>query len=318
MAQAKAGDEHAFAGLVRPLRDELVIHAYRMLGSLTEAEDCVQESLTRAWRGLGGYEENGTFRAWLYRIVTNRCLTALGRSWPRELPADLSNADAREVRWLEPLPDSRMAYTTNLDPEARAMALESVELAFLAAIQQMPPRQRAVLLLRDVLGFTTNESALLLDMSVPAINSALQRARRLRDARTPTRSVARPSEVRDAARRYVKAWEAADVEGIVSMLVEEARYSMPPLPQVFTGAEAIREFLLSGPLQRPEQRWRFLPAYANGQVAFGTYLWDGDARAYLSAGLDLVSFTPAGQVTEVVSFLEADFAAHDLPDRLFR
>ncbi len=315
VARARQGDEDAFGALVGPYRAELLVHGYRMLGSLTEAEDCVQEAMMRAWRSLGSYEDRGTIRAWLYRIVTNRCLTALEKIGRRELPASLDGDVTGEVLWLEPLPGSRMGYTEDLDPESRLLALESVELAFVTAIQQLPARQRAVLILRDVLSFTAAETADLLGMTVPAVNSALQRAKRQRELTVQARS-GDVTEAQETARRYLRAWEAADVDAIVSMLAEDARYSMPPLQQVFVGVEAIRDFLLSGPLRRTGQSWRFLPTQANGQIAFGTYLRDAESGAHEPAGLDILSFTPAGQIAEVVSFLDADFTTFGLPSRL--
>ncbi|NDO78934.1 sigma-70 family RNA polymerase sigma factor [Kocuria indica] len=312
VSRARQGDEDAFGALVGPHRDELLVHGYRMLGSLAEAEDCVQEALTRAWRSLGSYEERGTFRAWLYRIMTNRCLTVLDQIGRRELPTTLEGDTTDDGSWLEPLPGSRMRYIEDLDPESRLLALEGVELAFVAAIQRLPARQRAVLILRDVLSFTAAETGDLLDMTVPAVNSALQRAKRQQDPKMQAR-VVDFTEAQETARRYLRAWEAADVDAIVSMLAEDARYSMPPLRQVFIGAEAIRGFLLAGPLQRSDQSWRFLPAQANGQIAFGTYLWNAEADAHEPAGLDVISFTPTGSITEVVSFLEADFSAFGLP-----
>lgn len=316
VARALRGDEDAFADLVGPHRNELLVHGYCMLGSLAEAEDCVQETMTRAWRSLANYEERGTIRAWLYRIMTNRCLTALEKLGRRELPASFdADSPREEIQWLEPLPGSRLEYTEDLNPESRVLALEGVELAFVAAIQRLPARQRAVLLLRDVLSFTAVETAELLDMTVPAVNSALQRAKRQRDTTVQARPVD-VNEVQETARRYLRAWEAADVDAIVSMLAEDARYSMPPLRQVFVGVEEIRGFLLSGPLQRSGQSWRFLPTQANGQIAFGTYLRDAGDRAHEPAGLDIISFTPAGQIGEVVSFLDADFTKFGLPTRL--
>ena len=321
LARARAGDEHAFAGLVEPLRDELAAHCYRMLGSFDEAEDAVQETLTRAWRSLDGFEDRGSIRPWLYKIATNRCLTLLGRAGRhRELPTDLTPgaAPSAEVRWLGPYPDQRMGFTADLDPEARSIAWESMELAFVAALQHLPARQRAVLLLREVLGYSAGETAELLDMTVPGVNSALQRARKTRDEHLPRagrgdvgRAVSEV-EVRDLARRYAAAWEAGDVDAIVAMLTDDARYSMPPVPAVYDGRQSIRTFLSEGPLTR---RWRFLPARANGRLAFGTYMWEDDESAYLPAGLDVVVLTSDG-VAEVVSFLDAAFAPFGLPERL--
>lgn len=315
VARAREGDADAFGALVGPHRDELLVHGYRMLGSLTDAEDCVQDALTRAWRTMGRYEERGTIRAWLYRIVTNRCLTAVERAGRRALPTGLDDDTTGEILWLEPLPGSRTAYTADLDPESRLLALEGVELAFVTAIQRLPSRQRAVLILRDVLSFTAAETADLLDTTVPAVNSALQRAKRSRDHQTQARAVD-AERAQETARRYLHAWEASDVDAIVSMLAEDARYSMPPLRQVFIGAEAIRGFLRTGPFGRSDPSWRFLPTQANGQVAFGTYLADAESDAYEPAGLDVIAFTGTGDIAEVVSFLDADFRTFGLPPRL--
>lgn len=318
LARARAGDEHAFARLVGPLLDELAAHCYRMLGSYHEAEDAVQETLARAWQSLAKYEDRGTFRAWLYKIATNRCLTYLGAAARRrELPADLTPgaAASAEVLWLGPYPDSRMRFTAGLDPEASSLAWESMELAFVAALQHLPARQRAVLLLREVLDYSASETAQLLDTTVPGVNSALQRARKTRDELLP--KAARETavgdvEVRGLARRYAAAWEAGDIDTIVAMLAEDARYSMPPLPAVYVGRPDIREFLRDGPLT---SRWRFLPARANGSLAFGTYLWDEHEQAFVPGGLDVLSVR-SGQVSEVISFLDAHLPTFDLPDRL--
>ncbi|GII28588.1 RNA polymerase sigma factor [Planotetraspora mira] len=321
LGRARTGDEDAFAVLVEPLRDELTAHCYRMLGSFDDAEDAVQETLTRAWRSLARFEDRGSFRAWLYKIATNRCLTLLGKAGRRrELPTDLTPGGAApaEVLWLGPYPDHRMRFTAGLDPEARALAWESMEIAFVAALQHLPARQRAVLLLREVLEYSAGETAKLLNTTVPSVNAALQRARRTRDEHLPRagRGTAGPGAdeigVRDIARRYAAAWEAGDVEAIVAMVTDDVRYSMPPVPAVYVGREGIREFLSEGPLTR---RWRFLPVRANGGLAFGTYMWDDQESAYLAAGLDLV-ILKADKVAEVISFLDAGFSAFGLPERL--
>jgi RNA polymerase sigma-70 factor (TIGR02960 family) len=312
--------EAEFAAAVDPFRGEVTAHCYRMLGSLVDAEDAVQETWLRAWQAWPGFEprlddRERSVRAWLHKIATNRCLTFLGRTARRELPAAVTpeTTSAQEVQWLEPLPDNRMAYADRLDPADRLVAWESVELAFLVALQQLPARQRAALLLREVLGYSAAEVAGLLDTSVASVNSALQRARTLRDRLTTRPAPDRTSsETARLARRYAAAWEAGDVDAIVAMLADDARYSMPPLPEWYAGRAAIREFLVTGPLA---SRWRFLPASANGMPAFGTYMWDG--TAYVPKGLDVLMVSD-GAVHEVVSFLDADFAPFDLPPRITR
>jgi RNA polymerase sigma-70 factor (TIGR02960 family) len=309
LTAARSGDADAFERLVGPYRGELLAHCYRMLGSLHDAEDAVQESLVRAWRGIGGLDERGFVRAWLYKIATNRCLTALDRSGRRELPFDvLPGTPEAEVTWLEPYPDQ--------SPEASYLAKESVELAFVAALQHLSALQRAALILREVLGFSAAEVAGQLDTSTAAVNSALQRARKV----IGTTGVSQQSVLRDLGEdgveeivtSWMTAWQAGDVDGIVAMLADDARYSMPPLPQWYHGPEAIRAFLAGGPLL---SRWRFLPTTANGQLAFGTYLWDDAAGAYIPGGLDVLAIRD-GRVAEIVAFLSADLTDFGLPASL--
>jgi RNA polymerase sigma-70 factor (TIGR02960 family) len=309
LTAARSGDADAFERLVGPYRGELLAHCYRMLGSLHDAEDAVQESLVRAWRGIGGLDERGFVRAWLYKIATNRCLTALDRSGRRELPFDvLPGTPEAEVTWLEPYPDQ--------SPEASYLAKESVELAFVAALQHLSALQRAALILREVLGFSAAEVAGQLDTSTAAVNSALQRARKV----IGTTGVSQQSVLRDLGQdgteeivtSWMTAWQAGDVDGIVAMLADDARYSMPPLPQWYHGPEAIRAFLAGGPLL---SRWRFLPTTANGQLAFGTYLWDDAAGAYIPGGLDVLAIRD-GRVAEIVAFLSADLTDFGLPASL--
>jgi RNA polymerase sigma-70 factor (ECF subfamily) len=306
---ARAGDADAFEHLVGPYRAELVAHCYRMLGSLHDAEDAVQDSMVRAWRSVGRLDERGFVRAWLYKIATNRCLTAAGRSSRRELPTDVLPATAgTEISWLEPYPD--------VSPETHYLARESVELAFVAALQHLSAIQRAALILRDVLGFSAAEVAELLDTSTAAVNSALQRARKVIDSPgTSQQTVLRelgPDGVDELVGRWAAAWHEGDVDAIVAMLAEDARFSMPPLPEWYRGADAIRAFLEQGPLQ---SQWRFLPTTANGQLAFGTYLRDDGAGAFVPGGLDVLTIRD-GRVAEVVAFLAADLTSFGLPASL--
>lgn len=312
---APSGDAE-FEAAVEPFRAEVVAHCYRMLGSLADAEDVVQESWLRAWKAWPRFtpnldDERRSVRAWLHRIATNRCLSLLGgKQRKRELPTEMTpGAAAQEVLWLEPLPDSRIAYADRLAPAERVVARESLELAFVAALQRMPAKQRAVLLLREVLGYSAAEVAELLDTTVPAVNSAMQRSvaqRQLlaRDERVPS------VEIDDIARRYAAAWESGDVNAIVSMLAEDAHYSMPPWPEWFAGRESIRGFLRDGPLRSP---WRFVRTGANGMLTFATYMWDGSS--FGQKGLDVLTVRD-GVISEVVSFLDADFPDFGLPRRL--
>jgi RNA polymerase sigma-70 factor, ECF subfamily len=306
---ARAGDASAFEELVAPYRAELRTHCYLMLGSLHDAEDAVQESLVRAWRSVGSLDERGFVRAWLYKIATNRCLTAIGQRGRRELPVDVTpGTPATEISWLEPYP--------GISPEERYLARESVELAFAAALQHLSAMQRAALILREVLGFSAAEVAGQLGTSIASVNSALQRARKAIGSAAPTQqSVLRDlgdAAVADVVTRWADAWQAGDVDAIVAMLAADARYSMPPLPAWYRGKDEIRAFLLRGPLR---SRWRFLPTTANGQLAFGTYMWDDAAGAYVPGGLDVLTLLD-GRVAEITAFLTADLTRFGLPPRI--
>ena len=256
LQRARAGDEQAFRELTDPYRRELQVHCYRMLGSLTDAEDMLQETLLAAWRGLAGFQERSSLRSWLYRIATNQCLNALraaGRRIPAEpVPPFQPPEPTRrgEITWLQPYPDYLLEgiADTAPGPEARYQASEAIELAFVAGLQRMPPRQAATLVLRDVLGFATHEVATMLDTSQTAVKGTLQRARaaldqhrdEARHGRTP-----RPGSAteRALARRFADAYVAADIDGVVALLTDDAWLSMPPAPHQYHGIAAIRSFL---------------------------------------------------------------------------
>ena len=287
-AAAVAGDRDAFAMVVARYRRELEVHAYRMLGSAEDTEDIVQETLLRAWRRRETFRGRSTVRAWLYGIATNACLDALeGRSrrllpFSVAAPADPTAvpAPASELGWLDPYPDRLLDEVVDgADrPDEAIVARETIELAFLAAIQYLPPRQRAVLILRDVLGWSARETAAMVDTSVVAGNSALQRARetlrlQLTEQRTDwARPAARGADERSLLEQYMHAWDRADVDGLVALLSEEARISMPPTPAWYSGRDAIRTFLERYPMAPTASRHIHVPTRANRQPAFAVFL----------------------------------------------
>ncbi len=289
LSRARAGDGDAFRELTDPYRRELQLHCYRILGSVQDAEDVLQETLLAAWRGLDRFEERASVRAWLYRVATNRSLNALrdtGRRPHRpphsagrgfEAPEPTRRA---EPIWLEPYPDPLLEDLpdTSPGPEARYEAREALALAFVAGLQHLPPRQRAVLVLRDVLGFRAAEVAGMLDSSEVSVNSALQRARAALDARLPGRDrerapLPRSPRERTLVGRFVDAFESADVERVVALLTADAWLTMPPEPLEYQGHAAIARFFL-------DRSWwgvravRLVPTRANNQPAFGYYLQD--------------------------------------------
>jgi RNA polymerase sigma-70 factor (ECF subfamily) len=302
---ARAGDENAFRELVDPYRGELQLHCYRILGSLQDAEDAVQETLLAAWRGLEGFEGRASVRAWLYRIATNRCLNALrdrGRR-PQEVPSMVEPPEpTRRVEpfWLEPYPDVLLEglADTAPGPEARYEATESVGLAFLASLQHLPPRQRAVLVLRDVLGFHTAEVAEMLDSSEASVKGALQRARTTLGERLPAGGreralLPRSSREREMVGRFAAAVERGDTEGVVSLLTDDAWLTMPPEPYEYQGGQAIARFLDDRAARRGAHL-RLVPTRANGQPAFGCYLPDAQAPIARAYGLMVLTLSDDG------------------------
>ena len=314
---ARGGDEDAFRRLVEPHRRELHAHCYRMLGSLHDAEDALQDTLLRAWRGLSRLEERGLLRPWLYKIATNVCLDTIARRPKRVLPVDYGPAadphdgpgePVVESVWLEPYPDERLGLEDGFAaPEARYEQREGVELAFVAALQNLPATQRAALILREVLGFSAREAAELLDTTVASVNSALQRARKAVDERLPEQSQQatlralgdeRLAEIVDG---YVEAWQRGDVEAVVGMLTEDATFAMPPLRTWFRGHDAIAVFLAGWPLSG-NWRWRVQRARANGQEALAFYTWDPDEDAYLPFALNLLTLR-GERISDVTAFV---------------
>ena len=288
LAAAQGGDEQAFERLTAPLRRELFLHCYRMLGSLHDADDALQETLLRTWNALGGFEPRAPLRAWAYRIATNVCLTALARRSPE----------------LEPLPDRLLDEhgPAEAGPETHAERRETVELAFMAAVHALPPRQRAVLLLRDVLGWSAKEAAEVLETSVAGANSALQRARATLEREREAGRLTRPhvpipnAGERELVRRFIESWQASDVDGLVRLLADDALLTMPPQPVRAEGREAVGEFLRTRPAGGRLERFRLVATRANGQPAVGLYL-DGEAHAVMA-----LSLTADGEIAALTRF----------------
>jgi len=291
LARAREGDGEAFRQLVEPHRHELQVHCYRVLGSLADAEDMLQETLLAAWQGLPGFQGRASLRSWLYRIATNRCLNWL-RSARRRPAGDWPVLDVEppepsrlgEVTWLEPYPDVLLDGAGEPGPEARYEMREAISLAFVTALQLLPPRQRAILILRDVLGFRAAEVADVLETTEESVTSALKRARATLSRDLPETDRPQPPKSADEQRllaKFIDAWERADVEGIVSLMNEDAWLRMPPVPLEYQGLGPIGRFL-TAVVFRQGRRYRLVPTRANGQPAFGVYVADrtsGIARA---------------------------------------
>ncbi len=322
---ARAGDEEAFRRLVEAHRPELHAHCYRMLGSVHDAEDALQEAMLRAWRGLARFEGRSSLRSWLYRIATNTCLDTIAKRPKRVLPIDYGPPrdphdgpllPLAESVWVEPYPDEALGLEEGrAAPEARYEQREAVELAFIAALQHLPPNQRAVLILREVLGFSAREVAGILDTTTASVNSALQRARKATEERLPERSQQATLRslgddgVREVVQSYVDAWDRGDIEAVVAMLTEDANFSMPPAPSWHKGSEALAAFLEVGPLSG-DWRWRHLPVRANGQPALAFYSWDEAAAAYLPFALNVLTVRD-GLISDVTAFIARSTEASD-------
>jgi RNA polymerase sigma-70 factor, ECF subfamily len=323
LAAAKRGDEGAFERLIQPYRGELQAHAYRIVGSLHDAEDATQEAMLRAWRGIGRFEGRSSLRTWLYTITTNSSLRLIERRPKRVLPIEFGPpADPHgevgkpllESAWVEPYPDERLAAQgTAFSPEARYEQRESVELAFTAAMQHLPALQRAALIMTDVLGFSPGEVADALEATPASIYSALQRARKATEERLPGASQQEMREqagddcIKEMVDRFMEAWENADVGEISSLLTADCDLVMPPWAEWFQGRDAVLEFLPRGPL-RPGRRWKAVATHANGQPAFGAY-WADDEGALHAEGIVVLSFSAEGQVSQIACFRDPDLLA---------
>jgi RNA polymerase sigma-70 factor, ECF subfamily len=328
---ARRGDQSAFTELVAPHRAALSAHCYRMLGSFHDAEDALQETLLNAWRALPRFEGRSSLKSWLYRIATNACLKTIERRPRRVLPIDYGAAADPHDRlapplvesvWIEPYPELGGELEGSLaSPEARYEQRESVELAFVAALQLIPARQRAVLVLRDVLGFSAREAAETLQMTPGAVDAALQRAHKTVDERLPARSQQATlhglgdERLREIVEGFVDAWERADVDAVVAMLAHDATIAMPPRPTWYRGRVAAASFLRSVALA-PGMHWRLRPVSANGQIAFAEY-----RRAQTTGGLvptAVIVLTLSGDlIADIPAFRSPElFSGFGLPDEL--
>ena len=323
LTEARAGDHEAFAALTAPFQRELEVHCYRLLGSRQDAEDALQETLVAAWRGLATFEERATLRTWLYRIATNRCLDAKRRAARRpakawDIPgvALLPPSGREEVTWLEPYPDRRLTDLADdaLGPAARFDQRESVSLAFVTALQLLPPRQVAVLVLRDVLGFPARDVAVMMDATVESVTSALKRARATLEHRMPRPAgqKAQSPDEHAIVERFARAWEAADPDAVVALLTNDAFMTMPPMPYRYDGRALIKAFCAA--LFTGGRRFHLVPTRANGQPAFGAYLAtaSGDQPA---VGLYVLTISD-DRISALTRFEPVALASFGLTDRI--
>ena len=331
LAAAKQGDEDAFGRLVAGYRRELLAHAYRILGSAADAEDALQDALLGAWRGLARFEGRSSLRSWLYTVTTNASLKAIRRRPRRVLPIDYGPAaDPHEPHpdrlaesvWIEPYPDEQLFVEDEAaSPEARYELRESVELAFVAALQHLPPRQRAVLILRDVLGFSAREAAEVLETTSISVDSALQRAHKTVEQRLPEQSqqatlrTLDDAELRRIVDGYMQAMESADVPAIAAMVADDVALSMPPLPSWYSGRDALATFLAEQARLGDWSR-RMLATRANGQPAAAHYVWDEDAEAFVPHAIHVLGLRD-GRIADITVFvLPESFARFGLPERI--
>jgi RNA polymerase sigma-70 factor, ECF subfamily len=333
LAAAKRGDEDAFGRLVAPFRRELQAHAYRMLGSAADAEDALQDALLGAWRGLARFEERSSLRSWLYTITTNASLKAIRRRPKRVLPVDYGPAaDPHEPHgeplvesvWIEPIPDEHVVDDEAASPEARYEQRESVELAFVAALQHLPARQRAVLILRDVLGFSAREAADMLDTTSVSVDSALQRAHKTVDERLPDQSQQtalrsiEDDELRRIVDAYMMAFESSDITALAELLADEATLAMPPLREWYAGRDAVAAYFqgVRDANRLKDGYRRLIPTRANGQAAAAHYVWDEDAQAFLPHGIHVLGLR-GDRISELICFITPKaFDPFDLPQRI--
>jgi RNA polymerase sigma-70 factor (TIGR02960 family) len=313
IGRARAGDNDAFEALTQPHRRELQVHCYRMLGSFQDAEDAMQDTLVSAWQGLSGFEERASLRTWLYRIATNRCLNARRATSRRKAKEwDVPGVDPPEptrlgeVPWLEPYPDSQLERTIDASPgpEARYEQTESISLAFVTALQLLAPRQLAVLVLRDVLGFHADEVAEMLDSTLESVNSALKRARAALETKLPSGYDRLPAPACDSpseeaiVAKFVAAYESSDLDSLVALLTDDVFISMPPLPFEYHGHEPASRFFAS--IFGSGRKFQLLPTRANGQPAVGAYVRDSTG---ISHGVGLFVVTLAGdQISAMTRF----------------
>lgn len=319
LAAARAGNQREFGYLTEPFRRELQLHCYRMLGSLQDAEDLVQETLLRAWRRLDTFEGRASLRAWLYKIATNACLDTLEKRPKRILPMDAYPASTPsepfappilDPIWLEPYPDDFLPETAQGSPEARYTMRESVTLAFMAALHLLPPRQRAVLILRDALDWHADEVAELLETTISAVNSALHRARvTLAKYHHSSEIDIWPSppandSLHALLDRYIHAWETADVPTLIALLREDAIATMPPVPTWYQGREAITAFMVPAFFTEvARERWRLKPTWANTHPACGIYELDQSSGVHRAVALQVLVFE-GQEIVHITAFLD--------------
>jgi RNA polymerase sigma-70 factor, ECF subfamily len=320
---ARGGDEGAFRRIVDSHRAELHSHCYRMLGSLHDAEDALQDTFLRAWRGLPEFRGRSSLRSWLYRIATNTCLDAIKRRPKRVLPVDYGPASAPSTEageplvesvWIEPYPDEELGSEDGYAaPEARYEQREALELAFVAALQHLPATQRAVLILREVLGFSAREVSETLETTVAAVNSALQRARKTVDARLPEQSQQATlrslgdERMRELVESYIDAWARGDVDAVAALLAEDATFSMPPWASWWRGRETIAGFATSAQEACPETR--AVPTRANGQPAVAYYSRDAETGRYMPSAIDVLALEGA-LIKDITAFILPELFPH--------